>query len=236
MESITKNTPKIVVYTAISGPGRGLHQPSWQAPNISYFCFTDQPKSLFPDGIGWTILPLTPIGHNYTRNAKRYKLFPDIALPQHDISIWVDANIRIVAGYQKLIDLYMNDYDMVVFKHPERQCLYDEAEICLRGLYQNEENFFDKIWSQMERYKKIGFPEKLGLTENNVLLRKPTENINKLMAFWWNEITNGSQRDQLSFMYSYWYLTTKENMNLKIKFLNETPREDTYHKYIWHFS
>ena len=58
---------------------------------------------------------------------------------------------------------------------------------------------------QMDRYKKEGFPENYGLLQSNILLRKHNkQDCIKLMEEWFNEIKNGSHRDQLSFNYVSW--------------------------------
>ena len=72
------------------------------------------------------------------------------------------------------------------------------------------------INSQVERYRKDGYPENNGQARNTVLVRRHNDKmIIKSMEDWWLEIKYGSKRDQLSFPYVAW------KNNLKFNFINE---------------
>ena len=49
-----------------------------------------------------------------------------------------------------------------------------------------------------------GMPRNFGLNETNIIYRKHTANVKKLMDDWWFMIENYSKRDQLSFSYVLW--------------------------------
>ena len=63
----------------------------------------------------------------------------------------------------------------------------------------------EHINPQIQRYREEGFPERYGLTQNNIIVRKHnTKECIDLMERWWKEVVNGSYRDQLSLMYVLW--------------------------------
>ena len=75
---------------------------------------------------------------------------------------------------------------------------------------------------QVERYKIEGYPENLGLSECTVILRRHTNQIKEFNEAWWEEIKNGSRRDQLSFDY------VARKMNLKVNYFAGHLRAENY--------
>jgi hypothetical protein len=89
---------------------------------------------------------------------------------------------------------------MCVFRHHARSCIYEEAEACkVRRLDSPE-----LIDGQMARYREEGFPARFGLQELAVILRRHSEAVEDFDRRWWEEISRGSRRDQLSFQYVRW--------------------------------
>ena len=75
----------------------------------------------------------------------------------------------------------------------------------------------ENVDPQIERYKREGFPKDYGLLQSNILIRKHNnEDCIKLMEDWFNEVKNGSHRDQLSFNYALW-----KNEDIKIEYLDK---------------
>ena len=63
----------------------------------------------------------------------------------------------------------------------------------------------------MKRYKNCKVNKNNGLSECSVILRKHNEKVKSFNEIWWEEICQGSKRDQLSFDYS----VKKSGVNLK---------------------
>jgi hypothetical protein len=133
-------------------------------------------------------------------NAKMHKILPHRFFPYAEYSLWVDGSVEILPGtnIQELIDTYLKDADICVFKHPWRNCLYEEANVCLERKLDEKE----KILSQIDFYKWDNYPEDNNLYECGAILRKHTSGTNIFNEMWWEEITRYSKRDQLSFPYS----------------------------------
>ena len=126
-------------------------------------------------------------------NAKIYKiLFYQFVITEW--SIWIDSNLFLKVSPSYLIDLADN-HEICLFKHPERDCIYDEAEVCK----QRNLDYPDIIDNQINKYRNINYPEHNGLAYCNLIIRKNTKNIRKLCDSWWSEICCGSWRDQISF-------------------------------------
>lgn len=191
------------IYTALSGKKSILRDPEIIIPEARYIAFTDQPlKSKV-----WEIFPIQKIfykGPDPNRVAKQYKILPHKLLPESDYSIWIDANLKIIGKFPKLEEL-------VLLKHFERNCLYDEAEVC-KSMGLDKPEIIDK---QINKYREEGFPKKFNsgiFPECFFLIRKNNKKINAFNEMWWNEIDKGSRRDQLSFMYCVW----KSGININI--------------------
>ena len=106
-----------------------------------------------------------------------------------------------------------NEYSLYVPQHPQRNCIYKEVDAVIKLKKDTLEN----VTPQIERYKEEGFPENYGLLQSNILIRKHNNaDCIKLMECWWEELKNGSHRDQLSFNYVSW-----KNPNIKIKYLDK---------------
>ena len=114
-----------------------------------------------------------------------------------EYSIWIDGNLKLLSDPQSLVDKYLNGYDIAVFKHPIRNCLYKEAIECAkRGLDSSE-----IIIEQVKSYEDEGYPKENGLGENMMILRRHTKKVEQFNNAWWAEYCRFSVRDQLSFMY-----------------------------------
>jgi hypothetical protein len=95
---------------------------------------------------------------------------------------------------RELIDRYLVDADIALFRHSQRDCLYDEAEACKKAGLDDP----DVINYQVQRYRNEGYPAHDGLIEAGVLLRRHTPAVQELSEAWWREICRGSPRDQIS--------------------------------------
>ena len=134
--------------------------------------------------------------------AREIKLKPHEFLPDHDYSIWIDSNFEII---NPVLDF---SYDIVTWKHPDRDCIYEEAKECIRLKKDDPEIIF----KQMHKYRSENYPEHNGLLASGFMIRKNTEQVNKFCEEWWDEVKHNSIRDQLSFNYVF----TKYNLSLML--------------------
>jgi hypothetical protein len=191
------NSPKIVVYTAIS-QGYDVLKPAWPLwkARADFVAFLDAPQP----APGWEIRPLHQEFKDPCRNAKIHKLLPHLYFPDADYSLWIDGSIETKSTLPigRWADEYLREHDLALFKHPSRNCVYEEAMACLKG--RSDDTAI--IERQMQKYCDEGYPFDNGSAECTVLFRRHTKKTAKFNEAWWTEIKAHSRRDQLSFAYA----------------------------------
>lgn len=115
-----------------------------------------------------------------------------------EYSIWLDGNIRLCIPPEEVVASYLKDHDWAMWKHPNRDCIYDEAIACAKRKLDDPE----VIIEQAVTYEKAGFPKKKGLCEGCFIVRRRTPKVEQLNNAWWSEYCRHSRRDQISFMYA----------------------------------
>jgi hypothetical protein len=191
---------KIAILTALSGTREKLHDPKTIFPNADYFAFVDAPQ----EAAAWQQRPLLHFSNDIKfagrRNAKIYKVMPHLFLPGYDYYFWVDVSHEVVMNPDLVIENYMKDSEIGVFKHTQRNCAYSEAVIINELGYDHKEN----VDKQVELYRSQGFPDNFGLYELPVSIRKNTPTTQLFNMMWFEQICKYSSRDQISFPYCLW--------------------------------
>lgn len=182
-----------VVYAILFGP----YDVVLPAP-YGGILFTDQ--DVTPQG--WDVRKVEPL-HTDPRYAVRYYWRTADVVPDADYAIIHGANGRLQMDPTALAGLLPADVDFGVFRHPHRDNVYDEARACINMRKDNA----GVIEAQMERYRAEGFPGD-ELSACLLMVRRITERAVPMERAWWNEIVNGSYRDQLSFDYARWKTNT----------------------------
>lgn len=129
------------------------------------------------------------------RNSRIQKMLPHLYMDS-EYSIYHDANIRLLKTPEELIEKYLKDYDIALFKHPTRKCLYDEALVCAQMGLDDPETIIE----QVKAYEDSGYGKQKGLTECGIILRRHTPKVKELNECWWAHYCRYSRRDQISFM------------------------------------
>ena len=219
-KNITGN--KIVIVSANFGNREDL--ADWEKlPNIDYFCFTDK----FDMNSGHvTLLRPDYFELDLKRTSLFYKTNSIHYFDDYDIIIWCDQNVNIVNLTSIHACLMNQEFTIASFTHPERKCVYLEAE----KIISSKRDKAEKVISQMTRYEKAGFPKDYGLFETNIMVYKPTTQMKILMRSWWGEIVSGAKRDQLSFTYVLWMLGV-HCFNLETGVLNARNNSNYEYKY-----
>lgn len=189
--------PKLAVYTCISGGYDSLITPENLNPEWDYILFTD--ANLVGES-NYQIRNLPHFDNDPVRMARFVKLNPHIVLSDYDYSIWIDGNVLLKNNgfFAYVNELINSDYEICFRKHPDRNCVYEEILKC----QELNKDDFGIMQYQTNRYLNFGFAKDLGLYETNVIFRKHTDKIKEFNSTWWNELANGSRRDQLSVSYA----------------------------------
>ena len=191
---------KIAVITSVFGNVQQLRTPNTKWEGVDYYAYVDRE---FPCEV-WNqiVSPDFTIDKKFTgrRNAKIYKIMPHVFLPDYDYHIWMDPTHDIISDPKEFCPTYLKDNDIALFKHPERSCIYDEANTLIEltkgpgGDY----DVLDNIYRQLEFYEEEGFPKDFGLFELSASIRKNTPQIQAMNLRWWEIICRFSSRDQIS--------------------------------------
>lgn len=76
--------------------------------------------------------------------------------------------------------------------HPTRDCIYDEAEVCVRLSKDIKSN----IQRQIDAYRKEGYPKHIGMAETGIILRKHDDKKCVLLDnLWASQLLKYSHRD-----------------------------------------
>lgn len=213
---------KYCIYTAIFGGKDELKEVPYPEKNVDYICFTDQEKNFST----WEIVTVPLLFENPRMSAKIFKILPHLFVRNYEYTLWIDGAFELKDfKFKNLVGKHLNDSGLALCIHPERNCIYDEANVCISRNLDNEE----RIHKQIERYKEEGYPSNNGLSACGFLLRRTNDP--KVVTFdnmWWKEIISGSSRDQLSFNYVAWKL------KYGFETINQSYWDNEYVKWINH--
>lgn len=190
---------KGVVYSAITGGYDTVKEPEYVSASLDYVLFTDNPSITSKK---WKVIYIdNPDGLDSVRLARKIKILGHTYLNAYDYTIWVDGKLSIRDDLREYVDSNRLHEPMLCFAHYNEDCIYDEKRACATLKKDNEEI----MEAQVSRYRKEGYPEHNGLIDSGILVREhKNEKVKEVMKIWWNEILNGSYRDQLSFNYACW--------------------------------
>jgi len=161
----------------------------------------------------WTLRAACNNFSSHRRNSRIHK----ILIHQYvdaDYSLWMDANVSLRAPVAQLIDEWLKDHDIAMFKHRKRDCVYDEADICAELRLDSPE----LIYEQKQAYRTRRYPDHNGLGEASVILRRHTSKIREFNNAWWSEYCRFSVRDQIGGMVAAHETSTAINLITPTKF------------------
>lgn len=195
---MAKRPGRIVVYTAIFG-GYDRLKPQPEIPGVDYVCFTDDPSVEAPP---WTVVVERPRYPHPRMSAKHYKLFPHRVLPQHPLTVWVDGSVAIKRpDFPEVFLSHVNESGMALFPHPDRDSIYDEAEVSMAMRKYDGQ----PILEQVAHYRAKGYPAKNGLWACTVLARDARNaRLRRLHRRWMRHNRRWSYQDQLSLPFLLW--------------------------------
>ena len=189
---------KVVVYTAIMGSYDEIKDPVFVDKNITYVCFTNNRK-LRSDV--WNMEYVHDSAKSDILFAKYIKVFPYKYFSDFETSVWVDGAYKINGDMREYINRYQKDSVMLCFPHSERECIYDEAGVCLFRKKGKKEDLIRQICT----YYQENYPFNNGLYAGGCLVRNHNDDLcKKIMNEWMEQIEKYSIRDQLSLPYVFW--------------------------------
>jgi hypothetical protein len=189
-----ESTFKIAVITSISGISNKLENPKIVFDNVDYFAFVDkiQNNSIWNQRLISDFT--TDDKYQGRRNAKIFKVLPHLFLPDYDYFFWVDSTHELILDPHYVIKNIIFEANIALFRHSQRNCVYDEADELIKLNYDH----VSLIADQIDFYKSKNFPKDAGLFELPCSIRRNTPSINTLNLMWWELICKYSSRDQIS--------------------------------------
>lgn len=203
-----------IVVTAITDNKDKLRDDQ-NTKGAMFIAFTDQLSAV------WKVIPPYSLFKDPVRNSRIHRALIHQFIDA-DYSLWIDGNIALKVPMEQLIEEWMGDYDMAVFGHPSRDCLYDEGEACM---HRDDRRIIEE---ELRRYRKEGYKEHQGLAEVGVMLRKHSKKMEAFNNAWWSQICRYSQRDQISFPY------VAQKVGIKVNDMGGNVRKHPYFSYSPH--
>jgi hypothetical protein len=191
------------VFTFIIGNYDHLKTPAVISQGWDYICFTDNPGLT---SSVWDVRLTTREGEDRTLEDKKFAMKHMILahqyLPGYDLTLSLGGMLQINCDLNGFIDRNFQEVDdMMVCKHPVRDCIYDEGETCK----QIGKDDPQRIDTHMQRYRDEGYPRHNGLYSTGIMgMRHDRPNLHAMCELWWQELKRGSRRDQLSLNYAIW--------------------------------
>ena len=203
---------KICVYTCITGEYDELQPIEVKEKNVDYVCFTNNKKITSNE---WKVIYIEDNTLDNCRLARKLKMLGHPYISEnYNISVWMDARIIFKKKVVDFVKTYLKNNSFAAIRHHARNCIYEEAEACLKLKKDSKSNILKTI----KFLKSENYPEQNGLYEMTVFIKKHNDPlVIRTMFMWFNMICNYSKRDQLSFMYCVWKTGLKiDDINLNV--------------------
>ncbi len=214
-EKIAKYTKKpgrkIAIVTSVTKGYDKLKPHEFLDDRFEYVVYTD---AKFGDMGIFDIRPLPHPELDGPRAVRYAKSHAHSLFKEHDLVVWIDANVMIVGDLFPLLEKFMASGKAIgANKHPLRNSIQEELQACIE-LKKEDPGIMKK---QVAHYQSEGYKD-TKLAECNFLafnLRDYRAEVEAAMETWWEQICTFSRRDQLSFPYSLdkhgldWFNLTK---------------------------
>ena len=160
---------------------------------IDCFMFSDNPDLKCE---GWKVeqVDLSSFMGNYNpvRLQRGLKIrIPDI-LKDYDRTVYIDANVQLIRPIAPYLKLHKGEISVKV--HPKRNCVYQEGF----AVIEHKKADPSDVKAQLQHCIDLGIKPGSGMYETNVIIRDRSESVDNFCQVWYNELNNGTHRDQLA--------------------------------------
>jgi hypothetical protein len=159
-----------------------------------------------------------PFGDLNDRAKAKYFKMQAHEITTNENIVWIDGNIEIKCrDFIETITEPLISADMVLSRHPFRNCVYKEGEFILSEHRRGSEYFrrrynYNALEKELIFFRSEGFPTDAGLYWCGLFARRNTDKVNQFFNAWWRMNLLWSNFDQTSFV----YLVKKYKINLYI--------------------
>lgn len=192
---------QIAVYTCVVGDYDKVQEPANIEEGCDYYIISDkepEEKSIYKyininDCVSQEI-------QDNTRKNRFCKINAHEMFPQYRYSVYFDGNIMLGKNIMKYIES-LPKTRITMLAQVSYDSVYAEAFRCMIHGRDDKEKFE----RQVEKYWLEGMPDDFGLVLPTVMIREHNNPIcKKLMCEWWDEVSQFSKRDMISFPYVLW--------------------------------
>lgn len=195
---------KIAVYYVVLGGYDNIPEPYIEFKNVDYILFVDTPNEYryLENKFVVKKIPDNVVNMGKVLANRYLKFHPKEFLKEYEYSIYMDGNVRIVSDIRSFIQKCNNKCGLAMHAHRERDCVYDEAEVCILLRRGNA----SKLKKQIEKYRQDGMPQHYGMCEATIIVADlRNANAVTMLNKWWQEFyASGSMRDQVAWPYVLW--------------------------------
>lgn len=181
---------KIEVITSITGGKDSLSEFEGET-EATFTAYMDTPQS----SKTWVMKPAYDKFKDPRRNSRIHKIMTH-KYSDADVTLWIDGNSKLIVSPEEIVEKYLKDYDMVLFEHGARDCIYDEALECARLKLDDPEIIIE----QAKHYENLEYAKHKGLCSGFFILRRNNEKTRNFNEYWWADYCRFSRRDQISLM------------------------------------
>lgn len=187
--------PDVAIVTAMYGDYDVIRPQAAQDIDVEWICVTDDP--LLDAPAPWRVVVEAGHYEHPCMSAKLYKMRPG-AVVDRKHAIWIDANMEVTsASFAREALSCIND-GVAVWSHPHRDCIYEEADVCIGPRAVGGKYSALPIPAQAAHYRREGHPEHGALFACGAIawdLRDSAE----LGRDWLAECERWGYQDQISF-------------------------------------
>ena len=187
-----KALKEICAYTGVFGREDVLLEPCFDAWKVDLFCWTDLD---FGGRSMWQMVRVGLPDLEPARRNRQVKIWFPAAWNGYEYSLYVDSTVELLVDPRELIPLLEPGSDICVFRHPHRDCVYEEA----REVVRQRKAKAEVVARQVAAYRGRGVIPHSGLWACTVILRRHTPFMREFGRRWWAEVEAFSHRDQISF-------------------------------------
>lgn len=197
------NSSRIAVYSCITGDYDDYWMPFFFPPNVDYYLFSDK-ENLDPlDCVSVREIPDNLRTMSNSMINRYIKMHPHEFFCEYDYSIYLDGTVQVISDIRQwIVPASHSKTGIAMHLHSSRNCIYDEAEVCIKLGKGNKKGIRELI----NKYKRYGMPRHYGMLEATAIVTDLKATISKtILNEWYAEFcNNNSGRDQLSLPYILW--------------------------------
>jgi hypothetical protein len=195
----------VVLYSSIFGDYEELKEVPTQTRSHDSVCISDQ---LFSSNT-WNVVNAPLQFEDDPIVTSRNHKINGIG-SEHEFCIYLDGSFQIVTDtFVEFMLEALSERDFAVFKHPWRDCLYDEVEECMSQVRHNSAD----LRAQADKYARCGMPKGFGLWATGCFAYRNNDLVRSFRRGWWEEFLRTSRRDQVSFPFVVWCMGFRQRVS-----------------------